>query len=269
MSLNDSIRRVEGLLVFARLMGVFEECFPRDFRRLRVSPFAGEGEQVRACDALLCCLSRRFPVCGDAYYMVECLQEGSDPAVPVYPMGLDLGNDDLGDFGLAYRAVAAAAKDDFGDAVMRPLVGSPAGCYPTLGAVRRACHGERSPLKYLPDVYAYVTQSTDNFWLDVTEEMYHSGCEAPDFTAQQVKALADEWALARAVLRRCRRLNDWMERDAVKRARAAGDLIRRAARLDAAGRAWVSATPGALVNVLAVGGQLEGEDEEEGFAYRF
>lgn len=75
-----------------------------------------------------------------------------------------------------------------------------------LAALQERLHG--TPYDGLADVYSILHRDTDTYYFDYTHE---DGIEMPEWSADEVKAIAEEWARAKAIMERAAVVEDLLE----------------------------------------------------------
>jgi hypothetical protein len=79
-----------------------------------------------------------------------------------------------------------------------------------LPRLHKACREQKGMIGRLGLVADAILGNTNNCWLDITEEEYHS-CEMPTWSEEQVKFLTREWAEAQFLNKGIKEFFDWCD----------------------------------------------------------
>lgn len=197
---------------------VFKRFFPREFRKLGVTPASSLADRNQAYQLLLNLLGEKMPLSFDEYEILaddgdEAMEDEFIEHLPLAPQGRDYDECNPDYLDLCERLILAITQPEFGDEVLRAMVKT---IVPTeqisWDALKFICSQQRRPLAYLWEAYAFVYSNTGNSWLDVSPELYWQS-EQPEWGVQIVEYLMREWRRAQKIMERIRKFNQWLEAD--------------------------------------------------------
>jgi hypothetical protein len=207
----------------AHLMVVYQKYFPQEFPpdwtrdQDKVLP---ENENTYSAAELNCIRlieERLFPFALD--HLLTCADEGERlSTIPLWPFGIDLWNQPWSDFEPGWQMLLLLIEDaeEAGEDeqvrsirdILRQAVRSPRSF--SLSHLTELCQDEDAPLCYLPIAIRMIEHSTNNAFLDPTDEM---PCEDMFWDLDDIALLARHWAEAQTMIEQTNELSDWLAAD--------------------------------------------------------
>ncbi len=207
----------------AHLITVYHKYFPQEFPRdwMRDQDKLLPEDENTYSEAELSCIrlieERLFPFALD--HLLMCADEEERlSTIPLWPYGIDLWNRPWSDFEPGWQMLLLLVEDseEAGEDeqvrcvrdILRQAARSPGGL--SLNRLTDLCQGEEAPLCYLPIALRMINHSTDNAFLDPTDEM---PCEDMFWHLDDIALLAQHWAEARTMIEQANELSDWLAAD--------------------------------------------------------
>ena len=215
----------------AQLLAIYQRYFPDEFPAL----WMNDQEKLLPKDegsyseAELTCFKlieeRLFPFAFE--YLVMCAEEGERlSTIPLYPYGMDLWSCPFSDFDPGWQILIAIYEPRLSelDGPLTSITGLAK--RPTVGGFPLAdldvlCQRAEEPLRYLPIALLMLDHSTENAFLDTTDEM---PCEDMFWCEEDVALLAEHWKQAQTMIQRTDALSEWLTADPEPHTRKVVDL---------------------------------------------
>ena len=221
------------LLLADRLGELYEMVFPNHSEWLDEEAVDWENEEavIGAAERFLGRVNTLFPIHDDIWDIDLEVIEWRLYEIPVIPMGFDYWYDGWDDFKEPIPYLlhvvhsrgdedSSPVRDEFADEYPHHLVPRYLEPHRLVKTLRAACAERRctiagqsmtlpEPLNALPDLIEMLHHATGNAWLDVGEYALAEGGGYPQWTAEDVAWLTEEWRKAMPVWDGVNRLLDW------------------------------------------------------------
>ncbi len=214
----------------AQLLSIYQRYFPDEFP----APWMNDQEKLLPKDeasyseAELKCLEliegRLFPFALE--YLTMCANEGERlSTIPLSPYGMDLWSRSFSDFDPGWQILIAIYEPRLSelDGSLAGITGQakrPTNGFP-LANLDVLCQSQKAPLRYLPIALLMLDHSTENAFLDTTDEM---PCEDMFWCKEDVALLAEHWKLAQTMREQTDALSEWLTVDPEPHTRKVVDL---------------------------------------------
>jgi hypothetical protein len=202
----------------AHLFTIYQRYFPDDFpqqwkrdqEKLLPASAASYSESELTCLKLI--EARLFPFALD--HLLQCCDEGERlSTIPLWSFGMDRWNQPLQDFSLGWQLLLLLLEEiedeldldaDVLDALQQ-LERGPRRL--SMSQLETLCQQVEAPLTYLPTAMRMLDHSTDNAFLDPTDEM---PCEDMFWEVADIELLAEHWQEAEVMMQQAEQLTEWL-----------------------------------------------------------
>lgn len=200
------------------LLTIYQKYFPEDFPQrwaldqetLLPASTDTYSESELACLRLI--EARLFPFALD--HLLQCCEEGERlSTIPLWSFGIDRWNQPLQDFSPGWQLLLLLIEGaeneldldaDVLDALQQ-LERSPRGL--SLPHLETLCQLAEAPLTYLPVALRMLDHSTENAFLDPTDEL---PCEDLFWEVADIELLAEHWREAEVMIQQAEQLTEWL-----------------------------------------------------------
>ena len=225
----------------AQLLAIYQSYFPNEFpaewssdqEKLLPKDEASYSEAEIKCLELI--EERLFPFAFE--YLTMCADEGERlSTIPLYPYGMDLWSRSFSDFDLGWQILISIYEPQLSEldgplALITGQAKRPASGFP-LANLEVLCQRQEVPLLYLPIALLRLDHSTENAFLDTTDEM---PCEDMFWCEEDVALLAEHWKQAQTIMDQTDALSEWLSADPESHTRKVVDLWNQAIMTQEAG----------------------------------
>jgi hypothetical protein len=157
-----------------------------------------------------------FPFALD--HLLLCLEEDEQrlSTIPLLPFGIDRWNRYWSDFEPGWQmllllvADAEEVGEDEQSRCVREILASAKHAGISLERMDELCRAEDAPLCYLPTALRMLDHSTNNAFLDPTDEM---PCEDMFWDLDDIALLTEHWAEAQIMMKQTDELSEWLAAD--------------------------------------------------------
>ena len=227
LTLRASIPPLAFLLLADRLGELYEMAFPNHPEWLNeLVDWENEEAIIGAAERFLGRVNTLFPVHDDIWDIDLEVIEWRLYEIPVIPMGFDYWYDGWDDFKEPIPYLlhmvhsrgdedSSPVQDEFADEYPHHLVPRYLEPHRLVDILRATCAEQGQSmtlpesLNALPDLIEMLHHATGNAWLDVGEYALAEGGGYPQWTAEDVAWLTEEWRKAMPVWDGVNRLLDW------------------------------------------------------------
>lgn len=158
-----------------------------------------------------------FPFSRD--YVLMCADEGGrSPTIPLYTAGIDHWDRPVSDYGIGWQIlltlteplIGMEGETDLDPESISLLNKARRSGSVSLRLMNALCQSEEAPLHALPTAIRMIEHSTENAFLDPTDEM---PCEDMFWEVEDVALLVQHWQEAQAMLEQTDELAEWLASD--------------------------------------------------------
>lgn len=206
-----------------QLLAIYQKYFPTKF------PTAWTKDQDKLIpqdedsysEAELHCIelidAELFPFALD--HLLCCAEEGERlRTIPLYPYGIDLWNRPLSDYEPGWQMllqlvepiIEREGESDLNAGVLSILEQTSHTGSVSLPCMDELCRAEAEPLRALPTALRMINHSTENAFLDTTDDM---PCEDMCWDLEDVALLTQHWKEAQTMMEQTDALAEWLTAD--------------------------------------------------------
>ena len=168
-----------------------------------------------------------FPFAID--HLLMCAEDGERlSTIPLSPHGIDQWNRPISDFELGWQMLLllgepceVVAMVELSPDIVEILAQAKREGRCSLRRMEELCQSEEEPLRYLPKAFRMINHSTENAFLDPTDEM---PCEDMFWNGEDVALLKEHWAEAQTMMKHIDALTQWLADEPQQRLRKVVDV---------------------------------------------